>query len=123
MKNPCKSYTLNIMSLISLICFAFYGKALIDMFVSPSAGEGIFVAFIYIPASFIFLGWVIVGILIEHTFYKSNPQSFAFNFPYKKIPLKIIYYPLFYLGLIYGSFWGIYSIIGFPLVFLSIYHH
>ena len=123
MKNPCKSYTLNIMSLISLICFIYYGKDLISMFVSPSGGEWDIIGFIYIPASFIFLGWLIVSLLLEHAFYKSNPQSFAFNFPYKKIPLKIIYYPLFYLGLIYGSFWGIYSLIGFPLVFLSIYHH
>ena len=85
------------MSLISLICFIYYGKDLISMFVSPSGGEWDIIGFIYIPASFIFLGWLIVSLLLEHAFYK--------------------------LGLIYGSFWGIYSLIGFPLVFLSLYHH
>lgn len=106
------------MSLVALICFSFYGKELINMFVSPSGGDADIIGFIYIPASLIFLGWIVAGMLLEHAFYKSKQQYFAFNFPYKKIPLKIIYYPLFYLGLLYGSFWGLYIIIALPFIFL-----
>lgn len=111
MKNPCKSYTLNIMSLISLICFMFYGKETINMFVSPSGGEGEYILLIYTPFSFVFLGFVIIGLIIEYIFYTTNNRVIAFNFPYEKLPLKIIYYPLFYLGLIYGSFWGLFTLI------------
>lgn len=118
MKNPCESYTLNIMSLVAIVCFSYYGVELIRMFVSPSGGDWDIIGFIYIPASFIFLGWLMVALLIEHSFYKSNQKCFAFNFPYKRIPFKIIYYPLFYLGLIYGSFWGLYTIVALPLMVL-----
>lgn len=118
MKNPCKSYTLNIMSLISLLCFIYWGKDLIMMYIDPHGGDGDIIAFIYIPASLIFIIWLIAGILIEHAFYKSNQKYFAFNFPYEKIPFKIIYYALFYLGLVYGSFWGVDTLIALPLMLL-----
>ncbi|MCM1009808.1 MAG: hypothetical protein NC390_02875 [Fusobacterium sp.] len=118
MKNPCRSYTLNIMSLVAWICFGFYGKLLIDMFVAPSGGDGDFIAFFYIPASLTFLGLCTIGLIIEYIFYTTNNRVFAFDFPYKKIPLKIIYYLLFYFGLLYGSFWGLYTIIAIPFIFL-----
>lgn len=106
------------MSFISLLCFIFWGKQLIHMFISPSGGDWDIIGFIYIPASLIFIIWVIVGLLLENTFYNANQKYFAFNFPYEKIPFKIIYYPLFYLGLIYGSFWGLCIILELPLMFL-----
>ena len=60
------------------------------MFVAPSGGDWDIIGFIYVPASLIFLGWIVAGILLEHAFYKSKQQYFAFNFPYEKIPFKIM---------------------------------
>lgn len=106
-----KSYTLNIMTLLGLLGLVIFGKQLFKIFAQPYGGAGDFIAFFYIPASFTYIGLLITGIIVEYICMQSNIK-FAFNFPYEKINSKVIYYPLFYIGLIWGIIPALYLITG-----------
>lgn len=108
MKKIYSSYVLNIMSLIAFLVVLFY----------PRDFSNTVFWMIALLASFIFIGLTIVSYLIERTMYTSRSSVCAMNFPYEKIPGKIIYYVLFYLGLILGSCLGIGAIISIPLAFM-----
>lgn len=106
-----KSYTLNLMALLGVIGLIFFGNSFFEIFLKSNIGAGDFLAFFYIPASMGFICLLIIGVLTEYIC-KSANMTFAFNFPYEKISLKAIYYPFFYIGLIWGILPALYLIAG-----------
>lgn len=111
MKKIYSSYVLNFMSIISfiaVICLVLHYK--------DFANTAFWV--VALLFSFLFIGLSIIGYLIERTIYLSNNKSIALNFPYENIPCKIIYYILFYLGLVLGSSLGFGVIIALPIMLL-----
>lgn len=58
-------------------------------------GSGDFLAFFYVPLSFLIISLIIIGVIIEYICYKCD-LKYVFNFPYKKIPF--VFYILFFYG-------------------------
>jgi len=101
MFNPCKSYTLNIAAVAGLWAFYYFA---IDAYSAYKGytGAGAYIGFIVIPFCTIFGGFTLLGLCLEFIC-KLFKLKFAFNFPVHKFKLFIvclIYYPLFYLGLL-----------------------
>lgn len=99
MINLCKSYTLNISSVIGLCFLVIFGKPMIDCSIPLTTGTGGVFGFILIPLS---LGMCMLTffVLILEYLAKECQFKFAYNFPYEKIPLTPVYYVVFYFGLI-----------------------
>lgn len=96
-----KSVTLNFMALLGILSFILFSKALFDIFIQNQSGAGDFFAFMYLPASFLYILFVIIGLTIEYICMKSGIK-YAFNFPYEKMLPKNLYYALFCIGIIWG---------------------
>jgi len=102
MFNPCKSYTLNIATVAGLLVLYYLVIPTYSGIDAHDTGAGGIIGFILIPL-FMILGCItILGLGLEFICKKVG-LKFAFNFPVHKFKLFIIcliYYPLFYLGLL-----------------------
>lgn len=97
--NLCKSYALNMSSIMGLLFLAVMGKPMLESSIPLTTGTGGIFGFILVPLS---LGMCMITclLLILEYLAKEFKFNFAYNFPYEKIPLKPVYYMIFYLGLI-----------------------
>lgn len=99
MINLYKSYALNISSVIGLCFLAIFGKPMLDCSIPLTTGTGGVFGFILMPLSLGMCMETCLVLILEYLA-KECKFKFAYNFPYEKIPLRPIYYVVFYLGLI-----------------------
>lgn len=99
MINLCKSYALNISALIGCSYLAVFGKPMLETAVPFTTGTGGIWGFIFMPMGFAMCLGTSLGLIWEYLA-KEFHFKYAYNFPYEKIPLKPIYYLVFYFGLI-----------------------
>lgn len=99
MINLCKSYALNISAVMGCLYLVVFGKPMLDTAIPFTTGTGGIFGFIFIPMCLAMCFSTLLGLILEYLA-KEFQFKFAYNFPYEKIPLRPVYYVVFYLGLV-----------------------
>ena len=102
------SWSLNIFALISFISFFVYINPFIQTIVASGSGVGGFMGFVFAPISLFFSTIVLITYAIEIIVFFIF-KKFSLSFPYTKIQCKILYYPIFFIGMIWGNLFIIYA--------------